>query len=105
MVHLDQLTPYVVLRREQQKQLKSNHHENRPMGKEGRERSDITSTPNSLKEGLMQHIDPLLGNDHEKNETTVNARQWPTCNNGSTVGSSVFMGLHRGYMTQPTELR
>jgi hypothetical protein len=45
---------------------------------------------NNLKEGTVWHIDPLLGNDLKINEKMAVARQWPACNNGSTIGSGVF---------------
>jgi hypothetical protein len=41
---------------------------------------------NSLKEGAMWHVDPLLGNDHKiSNYTTAVTRQQPVNNNRGTV--------------------
>jgi hypothetical protein len=40
----------------------------------------------------LWHIDPLLGNDRERNKTTAIAKQQPVRNNGSTVGTGVFYG-------------
>jgi hypothetical protein len=42
----------------------------------------------------LWHIDLLLGNNRETNETTAVARQRPARNNGSTVGSGVFYVVH-----------
>jgi hypothetical protein len=74
----------VALRREQ---LDSNHCENQATGKEGendhrcykyspqKRRSGGTPVKlfetNSLKEGAMWHVDPLLGNDHEISDYTT----------------------------------
>jgi hypothetical protein len=38
----------------------------------------------------LWHIDLLLGNDKEMNETTAVATQQPARNNENTVGSGVF---------------
>jgi hypothetical protein len=39
---------------------------------------------------VLWHIDPLLGNDRETNETAAVAGQRPARNSESTVGSGVF---------------
>jgi hypothetical protein len=39
---------------------------------------------------ILWHIDPMLSNDRETNNTTAAARQRPAHNNGNTVGSGVF---------------
>jgi hypothetical protein len=44
----------------------------------------------SVKINTVWHIDSLLGNDCETNDTMTVARQPPVCNSGSTVGSGFF---------------
>jgi hypothetical protein len=39
-----------------------------------------------------------------RNSTEAIAKQRPASNNGNTVGSGVFYGLLRGYITRPTEM-
>jgi hypothetical protein len=43
---------------------------------------------------ILWHIDPMLGNDHETDETTAVARQRTASNSGNTIGSSVFYMVH-----------
>jgi hypothetical protein len=44
----------------------------------------------SVNISILWHIDLLLGNDCETNDTMTIARQWPAFNSGSTVESGFF---------------
>jgi hypothetical protein len=81
---------WVALRREQQEQLERNHHENWTMGKEGK----TNHSPRKRRNGGTP-----VGNVVYR----PIARQHPACNNGSTVGGSVFYVVRSEAITRRTE--